>query len=310
MKVGTLIFFVGASMHILRMFGVLLAALLLFCGSVSAAQRSPPPAKKESASPLTLLKSTTVDVPLGECERRDTCDLRRLLFVTEDYRLKIGKDEYQYFTLTYATYETATFATLEKYAFVQFIRGSVFTSRKDPVTGKTEVTYDGALGNFDQWLVYKIPEWIIDAGSTSPTYMSIEGMPQHYWYRWQNAILPPPWLTQDENIYRQDRSQLKVPRLYVDDNPQEALVVNGTAYNVSLEFKTCLYKSADIPKTTTRDNTNFAEPLFCFPWRSSYVYNHDLKKYESPEGLVFPGLTGENVLIIIGDKMKRPVVEE
>ncbi|MDO8521221.1 MAG: hypothetical protein Q7S52_03835 [bacterium] len=288
-------------MRVLRVLGILFAAFLL-CGTVSAAEWSSTIPNKEDKEGLTLLKRSVSDVPIEDCKRRDICDLTRLLFVSEDYRVKVGKNEYQYFTLMYATYETATFATLEKYAFVPFIRGSVFTSQKDPSTGNVEIRYNVALASFNQWLVYRIPSWIIDSGDASPASHSVEGFPRHEFYRWQSAILPPPWITQEENVYGWDKP--KVPRLYVDDDPQTALLSGRVAYNVSLEFKTCLYKSADIPQATTRDNTNFAEPLYCFPWRSSFVYDHDSKKFESPEGIVFPGLTGPNELIILGDKIK------
>lgn len=307
-------------MRALRFLGALCAVLTLM-GMAAAAEKAVAPKKENN---LTLLNRSLQDVPVENCERRDVCDLKRLLFVSDDYQLAIGKNEYQYFTLMYATYETATFATLEKYAFVQFIRGSAFTSRKDLETGEIDVAYNRALGNFNQWLVYRIPSWIIDAGEATPAYMSVEGASRHYWYRWQREILPPPWISQEEYIFCGNdwkppspsnketkneelrcKNRPSAPRLYVDDEPEGALVLDGVARNVSLEFKTCLYKSADVPQTTERDNVNFAEPLYCFPWRTSFVYNHDLKKFESPPELVFPGLTEPNELIILGDRKKR-----
>lgn len=291
-------------MNILRAFCAILLTL-----SVSAIPAAEKGVKrkwveaKTAAAAETLLKRFQQDIMIENCEKRDICELKRVLFVADDYRVEMSPGDYRYFTLTYATYEAKTFGALEKYAFVQFIRGAVFTSKKNPITGEVEIIYNSALANFDQWLVYKIPSWIIDARDASPTYMSVEGAPRHFWYRWQSNILPPPWISGEEKIY--GKSRPPVPRLYVDDNPQEAFVFDGTAYNVSLEFKTCLYKSDDIPATTTRDNVSFAEPLYCFPWRSSFVYNHDSKNFESPDGLVFPGIAGSNELIILGDKQKR-----
>ena len=249
-----------------------------------------------------LLKRSVLDVAIENCADRDICDLKRVLFISEDFEIASVSGIYGYGTRLYATYETATFATLEKYAFVNFIRGAVFNSVRDSETKEVAIKYDVAYGNFNEWIVYKIPSWIIDAGGPSPVYMSVEGFPSHEFYRWKKNVFPAPWVTHEERIYGWEKPT--VPRLYVDDEPEFAHASDDAAHNVSLEFKMCLYKIKDIPIATTRDNTEFAQPLFCFPWRSSFVYNHDLRKFESPEGLVFPGLTGPNELRVIGNKMK------
>src|SRR3989338_7134725 len=285
-------------MRTFRFLSVLFVTLTLLYGIASGAERpkKDPVPKKENVSEGTLLKRFVWDVPIENCELRNICDLKRLLFVADDYKAGPGANDYPYFTKMYATYETATFATLEKYAFVQFIRGTVFTSRKDDQSGKVEITMDSVLRNFNRLLVYRIPSWIIDSKGASPVYMSVEGYGRHDWYRWKKETMPPPGLSDEEvNIYGWGNPP--VPRLYVDDDPQAAFVASsGVAYNVSLEFKTCLYLSVDIPQTTTRDNVDFAEPLYCFPWRSSYVYNHDVQRFESPVGIVFPKGHGGNVL--------------
>jgi hypothetical protein len=73
-------------------------------------------------------------------------------------------------------------------------------------------------------------------------------------------------------------------KLYMVDHPGIAgyYADSDRAYNISLKFKTCLYKSADVPKEVIdRTSQDFAKPLHCLEWASSYVYNYSKNKFET-----------------------------
>jgi hypothetical protein len=65
------------------------------------------------------------------------------------------------------------------------------------------------------------------------------------------------------------------------DYPAGAFVTGTGVKNVSLEFKTCIYKASDVPAETRRDNTDFAKPINCFGWQNVYVYDFDNGRFQT-----------------------------
>jgi len=55
--------------------------------------------------------------------------------------------------------------------------------------------------------------------------------------------------------------------------------------NISLKFKTCLYLRKDIPRKSTPTEIDLTKAISCHDWSSSFIFNHDENKYESPEGI-------------------------
>ncbi len=241
-------------------------------------------AAQAAEEPVTILRRSTERAVLSDCIRRGTCDLKLLLFVATDYRIGLSPkpEDQHYGTSLYATYETSSFVNLEEYAFVNFIRGCVYASYLDPETGDTRIRYDVAVRSFGEYVEFRFPDWIIDSVDTDPVYWSNDDQPRHYLYQWQQNIFPVP--NRQMNLYGEAEQKPPKPRLFVTDYPSQAFMrLDGGAQNVSLELRTCLYRSSDIPRTARRDTTDFGPPIACFDWRSSYVYNHALKKFESPK---------------------------
>jgi hypothetical protein len=65
------------------------------------------------------------------------------------------------------------------------------------------------------------------------------------------------------------------------DYPAGAFVTGTGVRNVSLAFKTCIYRSRDVPAETQRTSVNFAQPLHCFPWDNIYTYDFAAAKFQS-----------------------------
>lgn len=275
--------------------------------------------------PVTVLRRERTVVPIKNCEAKNICDLKQLIFIVEDYKVGIPQDPdgYHFGTRVFAGYETATFDTLEKYVFVQFIRGSVYYSRRNDKTGAVELRPPiGGIStkSFGWWIEFTYPLWTIDSDILDPNYYGEEGSPRHYLYEWwdEGVLDKDPYMVSKERFmrYRTEKKKSKKfeprmielsefigvpdrqgnlygektpsrPALFVRDSPDQAWIIgDGIVKNVSLEFKMCLFKAIDVPTQTTRDNINFAEPIYCFPWRSSFVYNHELKKFESPQDVI------------------------
>ncbi len=215
----------------------------------------------------------------NDCAKNDTCDLKKFSILRSDYKIEI-EGIYSYGTSLFAEYETNSVGALEKYGIVQFIRGCAFNSYKNK---------DGLIvkeKNYSKWQFDEIKEfcftkWVIDSMDKDPFYNSDEEEPRHYLYRWN--VTPNSFDKKTEEFYGEEKP--KLPRLYVADLPGTAFFIDETAKNISLEFKICVYKTADIPKITTENDINFAEAIHCFYWKSSFIYNFKTGVFEIKEAI-------------------------
>ncbi len=89
-------------------------------------------------------------------------------------------------------------------------------------------------------------------------------------YRWNRT--EGSYEQSGEVLYYKEKPT--VPRLYVTDHPGTSFLKGSVAKNISLQFKTCLYRTSEIPEITTGDEIDFAKPLHCFEWASSYIYDY------------------------------------
>jgi hypothetical protein len=236
-----------------------------------------------------------------KCIKFDSCDLKQIIFRTNDGSLKReSKDDLDmYWTKMYASYVTSSLAEIEKYAFVQFIRGCVFTSVMLP-GGKVETLFNVVRVHGDVpegKMLFRHPDWVVDSNDEDPVYSSDTSISdnRHFLYQW---TLPHgawnPDLAQG-NLYGE--KQVTFPQLYVTDRPTSAVLFSdGSAQNSSLEFRVCLYKTADIPKNGAGSDIDFAQPIKCFEWEQSYVYDHLSQSWTRPHGVV--------------EECRRPLSEE
>ncbi len=211
------------------------------------------------------------------CKETDTCDLKSVYFRTLDYEVWIEGDP-SYGSSVIARYTTESVADLEKYAFVHFMRGCVFSSRKME-NGTVENSFGIEIVNFDKNQKFCFPDWVIDSQDTDPVYNSDPELGRHYLYRWAKM------LGSYENRKIQEFYGIKVPskpQLFVIDNPHRAFKVHDFAVNISMEYKMCLYKSSDVPRATNEKNVDFADPIACVEYSSNFVYNFETNKFERP----------------------------
>ncbi len=227
-----------------------------------------------------------------DCAKNNTCDLKQATFLREDYRIDHFESSH-YGTRMFAAYKTDAIENLQKYAFVQFIRGCVFTSEMNGQAVTRNKNYDKP--HFGNTVNFCFPNWVIDAVTTDPIDFDVEKN-RHFFYRSDDL----PHNDRVENRKFFGISSPRTPILFMTDHPggtafiyrlpvieQKEKPVSGgyDAKNISLELKTCLYKTAEVPITANDDNLDFAKPITCFFWRSSFIYNFDRKVYESPSAI-------------------------
>lgn len=198
-------------------------------------------------------------------------DLTEFKISSNGYKVIIKKS-ISYGTDIKMSFKTKSSADLEKYAIVQFIKGCKFNSYKKP-DGSIEKYFGIKRDFFGIKDVFDHPEWVIDSIDTDPMYNNHTKDKRHAYYRWTK--------NGKEVYFFQEKP--KANELYVTDLPGTVNMEdpNGIASNISLKFKTCLYKTSDIP-LEARPDDKIPGAIKCFDWASSYIYNHRTKKYESP----------------------------
>jgi hypothetical protein len=264
----------------MRAFLVLVASLPFWiCAELAFAAK--PPIQAIDSRNVVIMHDRT------ECKKNDTCDLLKMDFRVRQYRIPPEDvDDSEFLgTVLYASYETDRVETLPKYAFVQFIRGCVYRSWKE--NGGTVATHFSVARRYmdvpnNKFITFCHRDWMIDANQSDPIYSSepSESPNRHYFLQWSD--IPGKWDSNASDGHLFGEEVPKYPRGYVTDYPMQAYNLRGVANNVSLEFRMCLYKTADVPPVLEGKDVNFAKPIYCFDWSHNFVYNHDKDVFERP----------------------------
>lgn len=210
------------------------------------------------------------------CKTNDTCDLKRVEFRKRGYRIlpEFPNDVDIYGTEFYASYETATIADLEKYVFVQFIRGCIFTARPE-IEGERRVAFNVARRCVNKRMTFRHLGWELDSEDDNPSSTSDRDVPgdTHFYAQW--SVKPPKGIPDKQGkLYGEERPT--VPRLYITDRPEPSVYVpdRHEARNASLEFRTCLYKTSTLPrKVRDERDIDYGEPVVCWAWDHNFVYD-------------------------------------
>ncbi len=212
------------------------------------------------------------------CTLTDSCDLKSFRLYVEDATITSLSFGTNYATSAFMSYQTAAPEQLENYAVVQFIRGCQFDSED---SGKISLSYSREF--FGQMVNYKHPTWVIDSVDLDPMYNSDvrPNTNRHGLYRWNT--IPGSFAKESEKFYLEQTPAL--PLLYVKYRPGSAFYDHGfkEAKNLSLQFKICIFKTTDIPLVSTPEGLTWDKAIHCFDWYSSFIYNHQLQKFESPK---------------------------
>lgn len=259
-------------MFIIKSFGlcIALATVLSLSGTLYA---------KDTVSVLSEEKR--VEYP----DREKMSDLREYGFWERKARFGPGDnlaDAAIYYSTIYAWYETDSIKNIEEYAFVRYIKGCAYVSTLNP-----DGVIDRGLGvtrqHLGERIVFIHPEWEIDSDEVTPMYGSVKREPllPHYFMEWgvPRGVFPD----KSYSIYGEDPPVN--PRLYFharNSVPAYLETIDGRtmAINHSFEQKVCLYRTKDIPATAAR-GMFIENPVDCFSWSNSFIYDHFEKKFRS-----------------------------
>lgn len=223
---------------------------------------------------VTVLNHKEGEFTNTDCKKNNTCDLRKIEYTAEDYKVET-KEGFNYGTRFFARYETKKVEDLEKYLFVQFIKGCDYSSTLNE--GEPLVILDQRYPRDNSSVLFKFDDWTIDSDTHDPAYSSFSNISRFYGNRWNKV--QDSFSAETEVLY--GRKKPDTPKLYIVDHPGQAFYYGGVAHNLSLQFKTCMYKAEDVPENVEYENTNFAEPISCYEWGSSFVYNHSTNQFDS-----------------------------
>ncbi|MBI2674388.1 MAG: hypothetical protein HYX22_01465 [Candidatus Yanofskybacteria bacterium] len=207
-----------------------------------------------------------------DCAATNTCDLTQIRYLAEDYEILVGGGM-NYGTRFFAHYTTDTVENLENYAFVQFIKGCKYYSHDTGEVFPKSVVHI----NFGEMSFFNYKDWTVESIDTDPIYFSTP-QSRHFNYKWNTKRGSVSRNT--ERFYGIEKPSY--PKLYITDIPGVAFHMNNNAKNTSLAFKLCLYRTSDVPRESTPENIDFAVPINCFYWYSSWVYDHDIGKFQHP----------------------------
>jgi len=211
------------------------------------------------------------------CRLTNTCDLKRftLTQVVNEIWFTDDPDYPTYGNSAIIEYETDSVAALEKYAIVQFKKGCVFDSSRNR-QGEIHRRVSDTVTSFGEEIPFCFRQWVIDSQDTDPVYNSDPEHGRFYLLRWNK---PGSYDSAAQKYYGTEKPQ--TPVVYMADYPAGAFVGGAGVRNVALQFNTCIYKAADVPTKTRRDDIAFAKPIGCFEWQNIYIYDFDKARFQT-----------------------------
>lgn len=223
------------------------------------------------------------------------CALKR--FTLEDYVHVSSEGELDRSRISVmgAVIETTAPECLKDYAVVQFIRGCAWHDRYElPSMTLKERTYDVARWYRGKRVVFSHPDFEVDRTDEDPVYASDPDAA----FRVGMSYVPKKPLKlrsdraslladlraydrPDEREFLQDVSSAALT--FVTDVPDGGVTVLAedgtglTAANASLDFRTCVYRTADVPESGEMPVPD--APLACFAWHSRHVFDPAVREF-------------------------------
>ena len=169
-----------------------------------------------------------------------------------------------------AMWETTDLSCANKFGVVQYIKGCIYNITHDPLTGAIENYFGLARDSRGESIDFQHKNWEVDSVDIDPLYSSYDQADANESNRFNwNKVTKLPFqmkgdaqaLAKAEKIFFNSKNYdyvMNVPsakQIFVTDlpsgsdyNPKGALGKEWISHS-SLEFKTCLYNTKDIPVT-------------------------------------------------------------
>ena len=181
-------------------------------------------------------------------------------FYSYDYKVTLDDGHTSFGKSSFIGYKAQNIDDLENYIVVQFIRGCQYSSDKN------SSWISRHRRSFGKLMPYQYMELSIDSVDTDPAFKS-DQTPRHGLYRWNNK-----GIFSHDGLYVRDHTP-ESNFLYYRHSPGTAFLSSGVAQNISLEYKSCLLKSKDVPLHIVDVSDLLADALHCFDWSYSRIYD-------------------------------------
>jgi hypothetical protein len=208
------------------------------------------------------------------CALSDTCSLREFSLIVETKRTRLSSGVIAYATDARYVVKTRSVSELEDYALVQYIKGCQYSTKVEG--GVLRKSLDVSRHYFDGMIVFKHPEWSIDSDTSDPVYTAWQGN-RFGLYRWNQN--PASYTPEGATFYA--RRLPPHPVVFATDMPGSFSAQGNSAKNSSLEFEMCLFRTRDLPLTTTPagEGVPKARALKCFSWESKFTFDFNRRDY-------------------------------
>ena len=254
--------------------------MVLAAGGLLGAQAARAAGPAAATQGVEFFDEQRQDFVNTDCQHNGTCGLKKFSLVTDTYKVNLPGVSPTWGTRMLAIYETGDIPQVEDYGIAQFIKGCMYTS--ELVDGKVRKEFSIVRQYYGQSVTFRHPAWVIDGVVRDPIDWAYDAPApfRHYYYQWT----PRPDALDLKTAKYFGHAPPQNPVLFVKDEPGVAFLDDGSgvAKNISLHFRTCIYKSKDVPQDVDYDRLDFAVPIHCFEWGSSFVYDHNLRKFQSP----------------------------
>jgi hypothetical protein len=273
----------------------LLAILVINCTLITT-QDAQAQSKGLSDAPKATTSQEFIN---SDCISNNTCNL--LSFEIKTYNSHknqpddIAKINVRAATMMEGSIRLKNKKSLKEFAVVQYIKGCVYQENQF-ANEEATISHRGRTRFFfGESIDFSHPNFVIDSLDTDPIYAS-SPYGRHDYY----SIVTQPGrsILFDNNRYVRHLSEnpqvSEQPVIKFSDIPtgssySELLISEGInkgkKYKMkeigSMVFKTCVFKTSDVPRDLKPEDTDTSKAIKCFEWSNSHTYKKELNVFES-----------------------------
>ena len=262
--------------------------------------------------PSTLLAQISYERKLQSktFPKTNTCGLTKFALATFDGGFKDlgGSESESRFRMSSALWETSDPSCIKNYGVVQYIKGCIYNINHDPKTGEKEEYFGLNRDSRGQTIDFVHKNWEVDSIDIDPLYSSYDQADANDENRFNwNKVTKKPFslngtasgLKNAEAVFFNSKNYDYVmnvkdtKQIFVVDIPSGSDYDRKGALGIewitrsSLEFKTCLYNTKDIPKTGDPKDFTVSEseggPIVCFEWSDKTKVDFENKTFTRTE---------------------------
>lgn len=233
-----------------------------------------------------------------DCYSNDSCDLLEFnLKVSYGSGIYDDGNGVNFYKNSYmeGSFKVSNISLIRKFAVVQYINGCVFQSLG--IQGETAIIRTDIRSRdfFGQKIPFIHKNWVIDSFDEDPIYSSyFKIQDRHALYKIKKDETKSVIFDDSKYFDRlMDNPLILRPIIHFSDMPtgsnysKRKINSNGRLIDeinreeASMIFKTCIFKTEDVPVGFISTNTDSSKAIKCFTWSNTHKFNSITKVYES-----------------------------